>query len=230
MGNSLDFTMLENQLGYKFKNKEMLLEALTHKSCKKEYNNERLEFLGDAVLDLVVGEYLYSKFPNTAEGNLSKLRASLVNEKGFEKLAKRLKLGTYIQISQAEENNNGRNKSSLLANAFEAVMGCIYLESGLDKVKGIVLSLLNSEYPKIDLKSIFKDYKTTLQELTQAKFGVIPSYEVVKATGPDHNKEFTIEVVIDGKVWGRGIGKSKKEAQQNVAKQVILKLGGTYHE
>ena len=221
MGNKIDFSNLEELLDYKFKNKNLLLEALTHKSCKKSYNNERLEFLGDAVLDLVVGEYLYEKFPKTAEGNLSKLRASLVNEKGFEKLAKLLDLGVYIQISQAEENNNGREKASILANAFEAIMGCIYLESGLEKVKEIFLRLLEKEYPKIDLKSIFKDYKTTLQELTQAKYGVIPKYEVVKATGPDHNKEFTVELSIDGKVWGSAKGKSKKEAQQNIAKAVI---------
>ena len=221
MGNKLNFSKLEELLGYNFKNKEMVLEALTHKSCKKEYNNERLEFLGDAVLDLVVGEYLYNKFPQTAEGNLSKLRASLVNEKGFEKLAKLLDLGVYIQISQAEENNKGRQKASILANAFEAIMGCIYLESGLDEVKNIVLKLFDKEYPKIDLESVFKDYKTTLQELTQARYGVIPKYEVIKATGPDHNKEFTIELSIDGKVWGSGKGKSKKEAQQEVAKKVI---------
>ena len=221
MGNNLNFSKLEELLGYKFKNKELVLEALTHKSCKKEYNNERLEFLGDAVLDLVVGEYLYNKFPKTAEGNLSKLRASLVNEKGFEKLAKLLDLGVYIQISQAEENNRGRHKASILANAFEAIMGCIYLESGLDEVKKIVLKLLDKEYPKIDLESVFKDYKTTLQELTQARYGVIPKYEVIKATGPDHNKEFTVELSIDGKVWGSGKGKSKKEAQQEIAKKVI---------
>ena len=221
MGNNLNFSKLEKLLGYSFKNKEMVLEALTHKSCKKSYNNERLEFLGDAVLDLVVGEYLYNKFPKTAEGNLSKLRASLVNEKGFEKLARLLNLGVYIQISQAEENNKGREKASILANAFEAIMGCIYLESGLDEVKNIVLKLLDKEYPKIDLESIFKDYKTTLQELTQARYGVIPKYEVIKAVGPDHNKEFTVELSIDEKVWGNGRGKSKKEAQQDVAKKVI---------
>lgn len=224
MGNNLNFSKLEELLDYKFKNKELVLEALTHKSCKKEYNNERLEFLGDAVLDLVVGEYLFNKFPKTAEGNLSKLRASLVNEKGFEKLAKLLDLGVYIQISQAEENNKGRQKASILANAFEAIMGCIYLESGLDEVKDIVLRLFDKEYPKIDLESVFKDYKTTLQELTQARFGVIPKYEVIKATGPDHNKEFTIELSIDGKICGSGKGKSKKEAQQDVAKKVISML------
>ena len=123
---------LQKRLGYQFKNKNLIVEALTHKSFKKPYNNERLEFLGDAVLDLVVGEYLYKKFPHVAEGELSKMRASLVNEKGFEKLAIKLNLGEHIFISIAEENNKGRNKSSLLSNAFEAVMGAIYLEAGLE--------------------------------------------------------------------------------------------------
>jgi len=224
MGNSLNFKELEESLNYTFKDPKLLDEALTHKSFTKEYNNERLEFLGDAVLDLIVGEYLYEKFPKTAEGNLSKLRASLVNEKGFEKLAKLLNLGKFIRISQAEENNKGRTKSSILANGFEAVMGAIYLESGLDKVKEIVLKLLHKAYPKIDLDSVFKDYKTTLQEITQARFGVIPKYTVIKATGPDHKKEFTVEVSIDDKVIDSAVGNSKKEAQQNAAKKALDKL------
>ena len=132
----------EDKLGYKFNNKQLLVEALTHKSYKKPYNNERLEFLGDAVLDLVVGEYLFFKFPNANEGELSKMRASLVNEGGFARLAKEIDLGKYIFISNAEENNNGRNKPSLLSNAFEAVMGAVYLESGLEKVREIILNLL----------------------------------------------------------------------------------------
>jgi len=224
MGNSLNFKELEKSLNYTFKKPKLLEEALTHKSFTKEYNNERLEFLGDAVLDLIVGEYLYEKFPKTAEGNLSKLRASLVNEKGFEKLAKLLNLGKFIRISSAEENNNGRNKPSILANGFEAVMGAIYLESGLEKVREIVLRLLHKAYPKIDLDSVFKDYKTTLQEITQARFGVIPKYTVIKATGPDHKKEFTVEVSIDDKVIDTAVGNSKKEAQQNVAKKALDKL------
>ncbi len=224
MSNSQNLEELEKKLDYYFKNKKLLEEALTHKSCKKAFNNERLEFLGDAVLDLIVGEYLYKKFPKTAEGNLSKLRASLVNEKGFEKLAKILDLGKYIQISPAEENNKGRTKASILANGFEAIIGAIYLETGIDTVKDITLKLLETAYPKIDLESVFKDYKTTLQEITQARFGVVPVYKVIKATGPDHNKEFTIELSIDDKVIGSAVGKSKKEAQQNVAKKAIDKI------
>jgi ribonuclease-3 len=224
MGNNLNFEELEKSLNYFFKNPKLLEEALTHKSFTKEYNNERLEFLGDAVLDLIVGEYLFETFPKTAEGNLSKLRASLVNERGFEKLAKLLNLGKFIRISTAEENNDGRNKPSILANGFEAVMGAIYLESGLEKVREIVLKLLHKAYPKIDLDSVFKDYKTTLQELTQARYGVIPTYTVVKATGPDHKKKFTVEVSIDDKVIDRAVGKSKKDAQQKVAKKALEKL------
>jgi len=161
---------LEEQLGYKFKDRQRLVEALTHKSYKKPYNNERLEFLGDAVLDLVVGEYLYEKFPKAKEGELSKMRASLVNEAGFKRLADALHLGDYIYISAAEENNKGREKPSLLSNAFEALMGAIYLESGLDEVRRITIGLIEACYPKIDLGSLFKDYKTTLQELTWIAF------------------------------------------------------------
>jgi len=224
MGNKLDFSELESMLGYVFKDKKLLVEALTHKSCKTNYNNERLEFLGDAVLDLIVGEFLYKKFTNIPEGDLSKLRASLVNEEGFEKLAKLLKLGDYIQVSQAEENNNGREKASILANAFEAIIGAIYLESGLEEPRKIAINLIEKAYPKIDLNSIFKDYKTILQEITQAKFGKIPEYRVVKSTGPDHNKEFTVEVKVDDKTLGIAVGKSKKQAEKKVAQIAIETL------
>ena len=224
MGNELDFTEIESRLGYEFKNRELLKEALTHKSCKAKYNNERLEFLGDAVLDLIVGEFLYKNFPKTAEGDLSKLRASLVNEEGFERLAKLLNLGKFIQISQAEENNNGREKASILANAFEAIIGAVYLETGLEKPREIAINLIEKAYPKIDLDSIFKDYKTILQEITQARFGKIPEYRVVKSTGPDHNKEFTVEVKVDDKVLGTAVGKSKKQAEKKVAQKAIETL------
>ncbi len=212
---------LERSLDYRFKNKNLIIEALTHKSYKKPYNNERLEFLGDAVIDLIVGEYLFKKFPNVDEGELSKLRASLVNEKGLEKLAKKLDLGKYIFISLAEENNKGREKASLLSNAFEAVMGAIYLEKGLEKVKEIVLKLLEEIYPKIDLKTVFKDYKTTLQELTQAHFGTIPDYNLIGSFGPDHKKEFEIEVSVKDRKLAVARGKSKKDAQQKAAKKAL---------
>jgi len=212
---------VEERLGYQFRDKNLIIEALTHKSFKKPYNNERLEFLGDAVLDLVVGEYLYRKFPEVAEGELSKMRASLVSEKGFEKLALSLRLGECILISAAEENNKGRIKASLLSNAFEAVMGAVYLEAGLEWVRGFVEQLLESVYPQIDMESIFKDYKTTLQELTQAHFGVTPEYILLRAFGPDHKKEFEVAVKVHDRTLAKAKGKSKKEAQQKAA-QIAL--------
>jgi ribonuclease III len=213
-----DLQTLQEQLGYQFQKKELLIEALTHKSYKQPYNNERLEFLGDAVLDLIVGEYLYKKFTHFEEGNLSKMRASLVNEGGFTRLAIYLNLGEYIYLSNAEENNSGRTKSSLLSNAFEALMGAIYLETGLDTVRRITIDLLEKVHPDISLDSLFKDYKTSLQELTQAHYGITPDYQLVAAHGPDHKKEFEIAAFIDGKRYASAVGKSKKQAQQEAAK------------
>jgi len=212
---------LEERLGYKFREEALILEALTHKSCKKPYNNERLEFLGDAVLDLIVGEYLFKKFPDINEGDLSKLRASLVNEKGFQKLANSINLGKYIFISAAEENNDGRSKSSICSNAFESLIGAIYLESGLKKAEEISLKLLEDAYPKIDLKSVFRDYKTTLQEITQAQMGVTPTYIVISASGPDHKKEFEVMVKVGDKALAKAKGSSKKEAHQEAARLAL---------
>ncbi|OIP55619.1 MAG: ribonuclease III [Helicobacteraceae bacterium CG2_30_36_10] len=212
---------LETTLGYTFKNTKLIIEALTHKSYKQRYDNERLEFLGDAVMDLIVGEYLFKKFSKSAEGNLSKIRASLVNETGFDKLARSLNLGEYILMSNAEENNGGREKSSLLSNAFEAVMGAIYLEAGLETVNKIAVDLIEKNHEEISLDYLFKDYKTTLQELTQARFGVTPEYKVIASRGPDHLKEFEVAVIIQDKEYARAIGKSKKMAQQDSAELAV---------
>jgi len=219
-----DYDTLEKKLGYTFKNKQLIIEALTHKSHKKPYNNERLEFLGDAVLDLIVGEFLYMKFPDEAEGVLSKIRASLVNESGFTKLARKLNLGEHIYLSPAEESNDGRNKPSLLSNAFEAVIGATYLEAGLAKCQEITIALLEETYPKIDLNSLSQDYKTALQELTQASHGVTPLYTLLGSSGPDHKKEFEIEVSLNDQPIAKAKGKSKKEAQQKAAKIALKKL------
>ena len=219
-----DIKLLEESLGYKFKDKKLIIEALTHKSDKQPYDNERLEFLGDAVLDLVVGEYLYKKFTKSDEGKLSKIRASLVNETGFDKLARFINLGDFIYLSNAEENNGGREKSSLLSNAFEAVMGAIYLEAGLKTVNDIAIKLIEKNYADISLDSLFRDYKTTLQELTQARYGVTPEYKVVASRGPDHLKEFEVAVLIEDKEYARAVGKSKKIAQQEAAQQAIKLL------
>lgn len=217
---------LEDQLNYSFKNKKLIIEALTHKSYKQPYNNERLEFLGDAVLDLIVGQYLFEKFPKHDEGKLSKMRASLVNEEGFTRLAEHVDLGAQLFLSNAEENNEGRFKPSLLSNAFEAIIGALYLEAGLDKARDVSIKLLEEVHPDISLDTLFKDYKTTLQEMTQALFGTTPEYKMVGSHGPDHKKEFEIAVIVDDKEYARAAGKSKKVAQQeaaNIALQLLNK-------
>ncbi len=220
------FSQLEKCLGYQFKDKNLIIEALTHKSYKKAYNNERLEFLGDAVLNLIVGEFLFNKFPSSNEGDLSKIRASLVNEQGFTKLANAIHLGDYIFLSDAEERNQGRTKASILSDAFEAIMGAIYIEAGLDTLKPIILDLLDKNYENITLDNLFSDYKTALQEVTQARFGVIPTYKLESATGPDHLKVFELSLWIGDKHYVNAKGKSKKLAQQAAAKIVLEQLKG----
>lgn len=212
---------LQSKLDYSFKDEKLLIEALTHKSYKQSYNNERLEFLGDAVLDLIVGEYLFKKYPQDDEGNLSKIRASLVNEEGFTILATHINLGACIFLSNAEINNYGRKKPSLLSNAFEAIMGAIYLESGLEVLTKIFLKFLQDVYGDQDMRTLSKDYKTSLQEITQARFAVTPEYKLISATGPDHKKVFEIALLIQGKEYARGISKSKKSAQQEAALKTI---------
>jgi len=217
---------LEKCLDYQFKNKDLIIEALTHKSYKKVFNNERLEYLGDAVLNLIVGEFLFNKFPSSNEGELSKIRASLVNEKGFTKLALAINLGDYIYLSDAEDRNRGRKKASILSDAFEAIMGAIYIESGLTVLKPMILKLLDENYEEINLDELFSDYKTALQEVSQAKFGAIPVYKLESAIGPDHEKEFELSLWINDKHYATAKGKSKKLAQQASAKIVLNQLQG----
>jgi ribonuclease-3 len=219
MKNSIE--EFEQRLGYQFRDIELITQALTHKSCKTGKNNERLEFLGDAVLDLIVGEYLYTKFPAKSEGELSKLRASLVNEKSFKNLALELNLGSHMFISLAEENNRGRDKDSLLSNMFEAIVGAIYLESGIENTKKVVIPLLEKVYPKIDMKTLFQDYKTLLQEFTQEHFGVTPEYTLLRSFGPDHKKEFEMAALLKGKRLANALGNTKKDAEQSAAKKAL---------
>ncbi len=219
----MDLKEFQQLLGYHFTNQALLKEALTHKSAKRGTHNERLEFLGDAVLDLIIGEFLYKKFPNSPEGELSKMRASMVNEKALAEIARSLMIGKYLFISKSEEQNKGREKDSILSNAFEAIMGAVYLESGLKTVKVLVQSLLEKIFPAIDIKNLFYDYKTSLQEITQARFGETPEYVLIDANGPDHNKNFLMSVRICNKEYARANGKNKKEAQQICAK-IALEL------
>ena len=213
---------LQKKLGYKFKNQTHLKIALTHKSAKNGHNNERLEFLGDAVMDLIVGEYLFKKF-SSDEGDLSKLRAALVNESSFSKFAKFLGIGENLNMSLSEERNGGREKPSLLSDAFEAIMGAVYLESGLQNTARIATAILEILYPRISFNELVKDYKTALQELTQAKFGVTPEYVLLGSSGPDHKKSFEMAALVGGKRLSSAVGASKKEAEQKCA-QIALEL------
>ena len=176
------------------------------------------------MLDLIVGEYLYHKFNTQSEGDLSKLRASLVNEDSLAKIAKELKLGEFLYLSPAEENNGGRDKQSLISDALEALMGAIYLESGLDSVKVIFIDLLEKNFPDINLNSLTKDYKTTLQEITQAQIGTAPKYELISSSGPDHKKSFEMAVLLNGKEIARATGNSKKAAEQACALKALEML------
>ena len=213
---------LQEKLGYKFKNLTHLKIALTHKSAKNGHNNERLEFLGDAVMDLIVGEYLFKKF-SSDEGDLSKLRAALVNESSFSKFAKFLGIGENLNMSLSEERNGGREKPSLLSDAFEAIMGAVYLESGLQNTARIATAILEILYPRISFNELVKDYKTALQELTQAKFGVTPEYILLGSSGPDHKKRFEMAALVGGKRLSSAVGASKKEAEQKCA-QIAIEL------
>lgn len=209
---------LQDTINYHFKDPSLLERAMTHKSCKKSFNNERLEFLGDAVVDLVIGEYLFARFPQHQEGKLSKIRAIIVNEEGLTKFAKEIGLERCIHLSQAEESNHGREKPSILADAFEALMGAIFLESGLENVRKILHFLLKKTYDQVDFDLVISDYKTSLQEITQSRFGVIPEYILIQDMGPDHQKSFEMAIKIAGKEYARAIGSSKKQAQQECAK------------
>lgn len=220
-----DFTRLELNLGYEFKDKALLTEALTHKSAKKPYNNERLEFLGDAVMDLIVGEFLFLRFKKHSEGELSKLRAALVSEKSFAHIALNLGLGDFIIMSNAERNNAGREKPSILSDVFEALMAAIYLEAGFAATKKVALALLNANFPHIDAPHLVKDYKTKLQEFTQAKLGEAPKYETLRAFGPDHKKQFEVALMLENREFARAVAGSKKEAQQECAKITLKKMG-----
>ncbi|WP_027327220.1 ribonuclease III [Helicobacter pametensis] len=209
---------LQKTINYRFKDQALLECAMTHKSCKKLFNNERLEFLGDAVVDLVVGEYLFDRFPRYQEGKLSKIRASIVNEEGLTILSKAIGLNQCIYLSASEESNHGREKPSILADAFEALIGAIFLESGFEEAKRIILFWVKKFYDSIDFDQIISDYKTSLQELTQAQFGVIPEYILLQEMGPDHKKSFKMAIQIAGKEYAQATGTSKKQAQQECAK------------
>ncbi|HZX20807.1 MAG TPA: ribonuclease III [Clostridia bacterium] len=218
---------LQDIIDYRFRNTGIINEALTHSSYSNEYrgrctcNNERLEFLGDSVLSTVISEYIYLKYDNLPEGELTKVRANVVCGSSLALQAKSIGLGKYLLLGKGEEVTGGRDRISILADTFEAVIGALYLDGGIETARKFILNMLEDSIKLASTGNLFKDYKTDLQELLQSKFDDKISYRVVNETGPDHDKTFEIEVVLGDKVLGRGRGKSKKEAEQNAAKKAL---------
>lgn len=227
---STDLEKLQDELGYAFGNKNLLLRALVHRSFAYENqesgeDNETLEFLGDAVLGLAISHLLIEIFPDCDEGELSRLRSSIVNERELAQIASQVNLGDFLLLGKGEELSGGRHKPSLLANALEALLAAVYLDGGLDAairlVKKMFHGYLENKEENFLLKALDKDYKTQLQEITQAKLKLIPTYFLEAEEGPDHDKTFFMTVAIGGRVLAHGFGKSKKEAQQEAARKAI---------
>jgi len=221
---------IQRRIEYRFRQPRLLLEALTHRSYlneargARESDNERLEFLGDAVLDLVVSEYLLHAFPESAEGDLSKLRARLVSERTLARVAKKIGLGEPLRLGRGETKTEGRSKPSILADALEAVFAGVYLDGGLEAAATCVKSVFSDELDSCDRSLAKGDFKTDLQELCQRAFELLPQYRTVRETGPDHEKLFEVQILIRGECHGVGVGKSKKEAEQMAAKEALEQL------
>ncbi len=223
--------MLEKNIEYVFKNKELLQNALTHKSCSVKgsgiKNNERLEFLGDSILGFCVAEYLYNHYGELAEGELTKVRSMVVCEKALFRVANGISLGEYMRLGKGEEHTDGRKRPSILSDAMEAVFAAIFLDSDIDTVKKIIIKLIEPEIKAAVKSRDYRDYKTLLQEVTQKDRGSSPEYTVIKEEGPDHDKKFTVQVSVRGKVLATGRAGSKKEAEKNAAKQAMAVLNKT---
>lgn len=219
---------LQQRLGITFNQCDLLVQALTHRSYLAEVpeaiSNERLEFLGDAVLDLVVAEELFRRHPDWPEGELTKAKASAVDERALERMARDWELGDYVLISHGEDQSGGRQRRALLADAVEALIGAYFLDQGLDAVREFVLRALEPVMAKIERREHEHDYKTLLQELFQSRYQTAPAYEVLSETGPAHDRTFEIGVVFAGLVLGRGTGKSKKEAAQHAAAEALQNI------
>lgn len=221
---------LERDLGHSFKNRMLLLEALTHKSFYHENPdrvssyNERLEFIGDSVLGLVIVEYLFNYSKEFSESEMSKIKSYLVRDSLLSEIAMSIALGKYLRLGKGEEETGGRTKKSILANAMEAVFGAMYLDGGYEAARGPILRLFKEMILSVISSGQYHDYKTELQEESQMRFGALPEYRIIRQEGEEHRKTFTVEVLIAGKRFGRGTGKSKKEAQTTAAKEAMEKL------
>jgi len=220
---------LLNKMGWEYRDISLYQEALTHSSYAHEQNgelrhNERLEYLGDAVLELVVSDYLYRNYPDYSEGKLTKFRSDLVCKDALVQIAVKYDLGTYLRLGKGEASGGGHTRPSLLADAVEALIGALYLDVGFDRCYNLVMELLKIGVKALEEEELRRDYKTLLQEHVQSYYGVTPMYRMRGESGPDHKKVFHSEVLLNGEVMGVGSGKNKKEAQQDAARKAWEKL------
>lgn len=223
---------LQKNLSYSFQNEELLIRSLTHSSYANEHqmgvtqNNERLEFLGDTILNLVVSQYLYKKYPNYPEGELTKIRAKVVCESSLAYAARKINLGEYLLLGKGEEATGGRNRESILADACEAIVGAIYMDSDFEITNKLLLKIFEVDIVHAVAKGdLFIDYKTELQEQLQKSGKAKVEYIVNREEGPDHNKVFYMDVLVNEKIIGTGTGRNKKEAEQMAAKEALFLLG-----
>lgn len=218
------------KIGIEFKNKSLLKMAFTHRSYLNENrgkgleNNERLEFLGDAVLELIISTYLYEKHPQKTEGDLTSIRAAIVRTESLAEETRRIGLGQYLKMSKGEEDSGGKDKEYLLANLYEATLGAIYLEHGYEVCKDFVSRTLLLKIDKIISQKLFIDPKTKIQEIMQSKFKLTPTYEILKEDGPDHDKVFTVGLYKGTEILSEGNGQSKQKAEEDAAKNAIDKI------
>ncbi|MEN3189914.1 MAG: ribonuclease III [Atribacterota bacterium] len=225
-----DLKNLESKLNYNFKRIELLKEAITHSS----YNNrskkngvdnfQRLEFLGDSVLELIVSEYIYYKLISFSEGELTKIKSIIVSKSTLAKWANQISLGKFIILGKGEDLTGGRSKLSILSDCFEALLGAIYLDAGLKKTGKIIIPFIKDEIKLITQPNYVEDYKTLLQEISQKKMKCLPEYNLIKEKGPDHKKIFCVEVKLNEVSYGTGFGDNKKEAEQDAAHNALKKL------
>lgn len=229
-----DISLLEGKTGYKFKDRKILETALTHSSYTNEIRskgknstcNERLEFLGDSVLQIISSEMLFKKFPSMPEGDLSRIRSQIVCEKALTDYSNMISLGDFLFLGKGEEQNKGRKRPSILADAFEALIAAIYLDSDIDTAKNFLIPYLEKETSELELSKRGEDYKSRLQEIVQQERNEKFEYILVEEKGPAHAREFTVEARLNSNVIGRGQGHSKREAEQNAAAKA-LELFGT---
>ncbi|MEN8264751.1 MAG: ribonuclease III [Nitrospirota bacterium] len=227
---SENLTGIEESIGYTFKKKSLLKEGLTHKSFAHENQkkiipfNERMEFLGDSVLELIISEYLFSSYEDYNESDLSKMKAYVVQESTLAETSKALDIGSYLRLGKGEEMTGGREKPSLLADAFEALLAAIYLDGGFKKARLFVLANLTNKIDELAKNNFIFDFKTKFQEVVQAEFGVLPKYLTHKEEGPEHRKTFEVKVYINDKYLGSGKGKTKKAAAQKAAEAGLEKI------